>query len=82
MASDSLHYAVRALRKEILEFNFDYPLDVVLQAGPRDSLHYYLYSEKLKWTVMQLDATGVPRARGRVMGEYYKPTRRRLYRRR
>ena len=73
MASDSLLYAMRALRKEILEFHFDYPLDVVLQVGPRDSLHYYLYSEKLKWTVMQLDAAGVPRARGRVMSEYYKP---------
>ena len=73
MASDSLHYAMRALRKEILDFRFDYPLDVDPQAGTRDSLHYYLYSEKLKWTVMKLDAAGVPRARGRVMGQYYKP---------
>jgi D-glucuronyl C5-epimerase-like protein len=73
MASDSLHYAMRALHKEILDFRFEYPLDVDPQAGTRDSLHYYLYSEKLKWTVMQLDAAGVPRARGRVMGEYYKP---------
>jgi len=42
MTSDSLHYAMRALRKEILEFRFDYPLDVDPQAGPRHSLHYYL----------------------------------------
>ena len=73
MASNSLHCAMRALRKEILDFRFGYPLDIVPQAGPRDSLHYYLYSEKLKWTVMQLDAAGVPRARSRVMGDYYKP---------
>ena len=58
---------MRALRKEILDFRFYYPLDVDPQAGARDSLHYYLYSEKLKWTVMQLDAAGVPRTRGRVM---------------
>lgn len=70
---ESLRYAVRALRREILEFRFAYPLDIDLAAGPKDSLHYYLYSEKLSWSVMSMDPTGVPRARNRLTGTVYKP---------
>jgi hypothetical protein len=44
-----LRYALRALHREILQFRFDYPLVIVPEAGPRESLHYYLYSEKLSW---------------------------------
>jgi hypothetical protein len=65
--------ALRALRDEILDFHFSYPLDVVPQAGPKESLSYYLYSDKLSWSVMSMDATGVPRARRRLYGEVYKP---------
>jgi hypothetical protein len=43
---ESVGYAFRALHREILSFRFDYPLDVVPEAGPKESLHYYLYSEK------------------------------------
>jgi hypothetical protein len=70
---ESVGYAFRALHREILSFRFDYPLDVVPEAGPKESLHYYLYSEKLSWSVMSMDATGVPRARNRLAGLFYKP---------
>jgi hypothetical protein len=66
-------WALRALRSEVLDFRFSYPLDIVPQAGPKESLHYYLYSDKLSWDLMSMDATGVPRARGRMYGEVYKP---------
>jgi hypothetical protein len=58
---ESLRYATRALRREILEFRFDYPLEIEPEAGPKDSLHYYLYSEKLSWSVMSMDSAGIPR---------------------
>jgi hypothetical protein len=70
---ESLRYALKALHREILTFSFDYPLDLVPQAGPKDSLHYYLYSEKLTWSMMVMDPTGVPRARNRLAGLFYKP---------
>ena len=70
---ESIQYATRALRREILEFRFHYPLEIVPEAGPKDLLHYYLYSEKLSWSVMSMDSVGIPRARGRVTGEVYKP---------
>lgn len=66
-------YAFRALRREVLGFRFDYPLDIDLEAGPKESLHYYVYSEKLSWSVMSMDATGIPRARNRLTGVVYKP---------
>lgn len=68
----NLRLALKALREEILEFRFAYPLHVDTQAGPRESLHYYLYSDKLSWSVMSMDADGVPRARRRLYGEVYK----------
>jgi D-glucuronyl C5-epimerase C-terminus len=69
---NSFGLALKALREEILKFRFSYPLEVVGQAGPRESLHYYLYSDKLSWSVMSMDAGGVPRARRRLYGEVYK----------
>jgi heparosan-N-sulfate-glucuronate 5-epimerase len=69
---NSCRLALKALRQEILDFRFAYPLDVVSQAGPKESLYYYLYSDKLSWSVMSMDSTGVPRARRRLYGEVYK----------
>jgi hypothetical protein len=66
-------HAVRALRREALEFRFDYPLQIVPEAGPRDSLHYYLYSDALSWGAMRLDSSGIPRAWYRVTGAAYWP---------
>ena len=70
---ESLRYALRALQRECLQFRFDYPLDIDAGAGPKNSLHYYLYSEKLSWSVMSMDPQGIPRARNRLSGLVYKP---------
>jgi hypothetical protein len=70
---ESLRYALRALRNEILGFRFDYPLEVDPDAGPKESLHYYLYSERLSWSIMRMDPTGVPKVRNRLAGVVYKP---------
>lgn len=75
-ASDSfksLRYAVRALRSEFLQFRFDYPIEIDPDAGPKESLHYYLYSDKLSWSIMSMDPTGVPRACTRLAGVVYRP---------
>ncbi len=56
-----LRHAVLALREEVLGFRFDYPLEIVSQAGPKESLEYYLYSDRLSWDVMRLDEVGIPR---------------------
>jgi hypothetical protein len=70
---ETLRYALRALRNELLQFRFDYPLEIDPDAGPKESLHYYLYSDRLSWDIMSMDPTGVPRARTRLAGEVYKP---------
>jgi len=70
---EGISYALRALWSEILRFRFDYPLEIDLDAGPKESLHYYLYSEKLSWSIMSMDSEGIPRARIRLAGMVYKP---------
>ena len=70
---ESLRYALRALRSEILRFRFAYPLEIDPDAGPKESLHYYLYSERLSWDIMSMDPAGVPRVRIRLAGVVYKP---------
>jgi D-glucuronyl C5-epimerase-like protein len=69
----STRYALRALRDEFLRFRFDYPLETDPDAGPKESLNYYLYSDKLSWDIMSMDPVGVPRARTRLAGVVYKP---------
>src|SRR5207248_236297 len=72
-------YALRALRREFLQFRFDYPLQTDPDAGPKESLHYYLYSDQLSWEIMSMDAAGIPRARIRLVRGYrLAPTRRRF----
>jgi hypothetical protein len=70
---EALGYALRALRREVLQFSFTYPLEIDPAAGPKASLHYYTYSEKLSWSIMRMDASGVPRVRNRLTGTVYKP---------
>jgi len=70
---EALGYALRALRREVLEFSFSYPLEIDPAGGPKESLHYYLYSEKLSWSIMRMDPAGVPRVRNRLTGTVYKP---------
>ncbi len=70
---ESLRLATRALQKEVWNFEFEYPLEIDLEAGPPESLHYYLYSEKLSWSVMVRDSSGIPKVRHRLYGEAYAP---------
>lgn len=70
---DTLRLAINTLRTEIWDFEFDYPLEIDLEGGLPESLHYYLYSEKLSWSVMVSDPSGVPKVRHRQYGEAYAP---------
>jgi hypothetical protein len=70
---ESFRCASRALRREIFQFSFRYPLEIVPGAGPKDSLDYYLYSNKLAWEAMRMDADGIPRAWYRQTGAVYWP---------
>jgi hypothetical protein len=70
---DAVKYGVRALKKEILEFSFNYPLYAVPESLVKDSLHYYLYSDALAWEALRLDLNGIPKAWYRVTGAVYWP---------
>lgn len=72
-ALEPLWWAVRTLRSELWGFRFDFPIETVPAAGPRDSLHYYVYSDRLFFDVMELDAEGVPAQRHWSYGEGYNP---------
>jgi hypothetical protein len=69
----ALRCAIRALREEVFGFSFEYPLDVDVDAGSRDSLHYYLYSDRLTWSAMRMDPAGIPRVWYRSTGAIYRP---------
>jgi hypothetical protein len=64
---------LRTLRQEVTGFDFYYPLETDTAAGHSDSLHYYLYSDRLSWETMRLDATGIPRAWSQVTSTNYWP---------
>jgi hypothetical protein len=68
-----LRHAALAMCKEVLGFRFDYPLEIVSHAGPKESLEYYLYSDRLSWNAMRLDSAGIPRVWGRATGAVYRP---------
>jgi hypothetical protein len=71
-----LRCALRTLYEEIAEFRFDYPLMTVPEAGPKESLHYYVYKYSKTppyRTVMRLDSNGIARVWGRVTGVVYRP---------
>src|SRR5882724_1845856 len=72
-ALEPVWWAGRALWREAFGFRFAYPLETVASAGYRDSLHYYIYSERLFFDAMQLDPQGVPVQRSRTFGESYNP---------
>jgi len=69
-------HALRTLYEEAVEFRFDYPLMVVPEAGPKESLHYYLYKYKERppnRPVIRRDANGIPQLWNRVTGLVYRP---------
>jgi hypothetical protein len=70
---ETVKCAFRALKKEIFEFSFDYPLYIVPESLAKDSLHYYLYSDALAWEALRLDPSGIPKAWYRVTGAVYWP---------
>jgi hypothetical protein len=63
--------ACQALKHEVLDFSFTYPLDLDLAAGPRDSINYYLYSDRLGWETLRRDPNGIPKAWSRTTGTRY-----------
>lgn len=67
---DPLRRAATALWSESLAFRFDYPVVPVPAAGPRGSLRYYAYSERLFVDAMQTDDHGIPRHRSRHFETY------------
>lgn len=71
--TQSLTYAARALRRECLEFRFHYPVEEVMEAGPVDSLHYYVWSDSLFLENMDFDSAGIPRKSYRRQGPQYNP---------
>jgi len=68
-----LRWAMRTLHNEILGFRFDYPIENVAGAGARDSLHYYVYSDRLFFDAVVLDEGGIPLPRYRTVGEARNP---------
>lgn len=68
-----LWWAARALWLEALGFRFTYPIELVPDAGPRSSLHYYIYSDRLFFDMMELDTEGVPCHRTRTLTRFYNP---------
>ena len=69
----SARHALSAVRREIFDFSFYYPLEIVPDAGPKHSLDYYLYSDKLAWSAMRMDANGIPATWYRQTGTRYWP---------
>lgn len=67
---EPIWWAATTLRSELLGFRFDYPVDAVPAAGPRESLHYYLYSDRLFFDAMELDRGRTPVHRSRHFQTY------------
>ncbi len=67
---EPLWWAAGALRKELLDFRFEYPVEVVPAAGAKASLHYYVYSDRLFFDAMEPDADGIPIQRSRQFHTY------------
>jgi len=68
-----LAWAGRAIRREFLEFRFDYPVEIVPEAGGSHSLHYYIFSDRLFLDDLEFDQNGVAMKRYRAQGLQYNP---------
>lgn len=71
--SCSLLYAVRALRREFFDFRFEYPVEAIQEAGPADSLHYYVSSDRLFLDDLEFDRNGIAMKHYRSQGLQYNP---------
>ena len=63
--------ALLSLKNQFIDFRFDYPLELVPNSGTRQSLTYYVYSNRLSWDVLRLDDFGVAQAWFRMTGRQY-----------
>ena len=70
---DSIIWAARAIWAETIRFRFAYPLEIDDAAGPKDSLHYYIYSDSLAWDVLKLDSGGIAQCCYPTTGPVYRP---------
>jgi len=71
-----LKCAFRTLYEEVAEFRFDYPLMTAPEAGPKESLYYYLYRYSKTprcRSVMRFDPNGIRQEWSRVTGVVYRP---------
>ncbi|MBI2524699.1 MAG: hypothetical protein HYV93_01835 [Candidatus Rokubacteria bacterium] len=69
-ARAAFRWAADALRRELVAFRFDYPVEVVPGAAHAGSLHYHVRSAGLFADAMQLDSAGVPLHRARTFTTY------------
>ena len=69
----SLLYALRALRNEAFGFRFDYPIETIQEAGPVESLHYYVSSDRLFLDDLEFDRNGIAMKHYRAQGLQYNP---------
>ena len=71
--SRSLLWAFRAFRRELFGFRFDYPIEAIQEAGPIESLHYYVYSDQLFLDDLLFDQDGIAMKQYRAQGAQYNP---------
>jgi hypothetical protein len=69
----SVRLALHALRREALDFRFDYPLEPVPEADTPGSLRYHVYSDRLFFDMMELDPDGIAVHRTRTFGPIHNP---------
>ena len=70
-----LRLAALALYDEAIDFRFSYPLMLIPDAGPKNSLHYYTFKyapNPPKRTVVRFDSKGIVQIWGRVTGQTYR----------
>lgn len=66
-------WALRALRRELIEFRFDYPVEAVPEARVSRALAYHVRSDRLFLDDLVFDREGVPMKRYRTVGLQYNP---------
>lgn len=74
--SSRLRLAALTLYDETVEFRFSYPLMLIPDAGPKTSLHYYIFKyapQPPKRTVVRFDPKGIVQIWSRVTGQVYRP---------
>lgn len=69
----ALAWALRAVRRELLGFRFDYPVEAVPEALRPGALHYYIRSDRLFLDDLVFDSEGVPMKQYRTVGRQYNP---------